>query len=110
MLEKQKEWCQNKVEKGKKWLKKNKGAIGFGLGAATISALYLLAKKLDEPKEGVITFTRRLEDDKPDIIASVYYKNRFGKEKKPTNIQYDYASTELKELCDNLNEIVYPGD
>ena len=110
MLEKQKEWCQNKVEKGKKWLKKNKGAIGFGFGAATMTALYLLAEKLDESKGGNITFTRRLEDDKPDIMASVYYKNRFGKEKNPLNIQYGYADSELKELCDNLNEIVYPGD
>lgn len=110
MLEKQKEWCQNKAEKGKKWLKKNKGAIGFGLGAATISALYLLAEKLDEPKEGGIAFTRRSEDDKPGIIASVYYKNRFGKEKNPMSLQYDYADTALKKLCDNLNEVVYPGD
>lgn len=110
MLEKQKEWCQNKVEKGKKWLKKNKGAIGFGLGAATMTALYLLAEKLDEPKGGNIIYTRRLEDDKPNMMASVYYKNRFGKEKNLLNIRYSYTYRGLKELCDNLNEIVYPGD
>ena len=110
MLEKQKEWCQNKVEKGKKWFKKNKGAIGFGLGAATVSALYLLAEKLDEPKSGSITYTRCFEDDKPDIMAKVYYENRFGKWKNPLNIQYGYTDPELKELCDNLNEVVYPGD
>lgn len=110
MLEKQKEWCQNKVEKGKKWLKKNKGAIGFGLGAATISALYLLAEKLDEPTGGIITFTRQLEDDKPDVMVGVHYKNRLGKVKNPMSIRYGYADPELKELCDNLNEIVYPGD
>lgn len=110
MLEKQKEWCQNKVEKGKRWLKKNKGAIGFGLGAATMTALYLLAEKLDEPKSGYINFTRRLGDDKPDIIANVYYGNCFGKAKNPLNIRYGYADPELKELCDNLNQVVYPGD
>lgn len=110
MLEKQKEWCQNKVEKGKNWLKKNRGAIGFGLGAATMAGLYMLAEKMDEPQCGAITFTRRLEDETPDIKASVWYKNRFGKEKNPLNIQYGYADTELKELCDNLNQVVYPGD
>lgn len=110
MLEKQKKWCQNKVEKGKEWLKKNKGAIGFGLGAATMTALYLLAEKLDEPQEGNITYMRHLEDGKPDITARVYYKNRFGKEKNPLNIRYGYTDPELNELCNNLNEIVYPGD
>ena len=110
MLEKRKEWCQNKVEKGKKLLKKNKGAIGFGLGAATMTALYLLAEKLDEPKSGSITYTRCLEDDKPDIMARVYYENRFGKGKNLLNIRYGYTDPELKELCGNLNEVVYPGD
>lgn len=110
MLEKQKKWCYEKVEKGKKWIKNNRGAIGFGLGAATVAGLYLLAEKLDEPQSGNITFTRRLEDITPDIRASVYYKNRFGKEKNPLNIRYSYDEAELKELCDNLNQVVYPGD
>lgn len=33
MLEKQKKWCQNKVEKGKKWVNDNKFALGCAAGS-----------------------------------------------------------------------------
>lgn len=110
MLEKQKEWCQNNLEKGKKWFKENKMAIGFGLGAASMAGMYLLLEKINEPKSGYISYMRRLEEEKPDISAMVFYENRLGKLKQMVNIKYDYADPELKELCDNLNRVVYPGD
>ena len=42
MLEKQKEWCQNKVEKGKAWIEDHKLVIGCAVGAAI---------NMDEPCE-----------------------------------------------------------
>ena len=110
MLEKQKAWIGQKMRKAENFIERNKGAIGFGMGLATMAGLYLIAEKLDAPKSGAITYTRYLEDDKPNILAGIYYKNRFGKEKNPLSIRYDYDNANLKALCDNLNEIVYPGD
>lgn len=45
MLEKQKEWCQNKVEKGKKWVKDHKFGIGCAVGGASAVLLTMIAKK-----------------------------------------------------------------
>lgn len=111
MLKKTEKMVSGKTEKGKKWIEKNKVAIGFGLGMAAMTGIYMLAKKLDEPKSGCITFTKCLETGAmPNMGVNVYYKNRFGKEKNPLNIRYDYKSPTLKELCDALNEVVYPGN
>lgn len=107
-----KKWFEEKKEKGEMWIEKNKGAIGFGLGLVTMAGVYMLAEKLDKPKSGSISFTRRLEDADSNVLVGVYYKNRFGREKNPLNILYKNGSDSktLKELCDNLSEIVYPGD
>lgn len=110
MLENAKKWCREKAEKGKEWLDKNKGAIGFGLGAAAMAGFYLIAEKLDEPKKAAITFDREEQYDNA-VIGRVYYKNRFGKEKQVFAVDYsDDGEKDLKGICDNLNEIVYPGD
>ena len=50
MLEKQKEWCQNKVEKGKAWIEDHKLVIGCAVGAASTVLLHVIGKKIMEPK------------------------------------------------------------
>lgn len=110
MIEKQKVWLIKKTEKIEAWFNKNKVIIGFGAGMATMALLSLLAKKIDEPKEGIITFTQELTEIKPNIIAHVCYQNRFGVEKNVINIRYHENDPQLKALYDNLGTIMYPGD
>lgn len=109
MLEKQKIWCKEKLEKGKVWFNKNKVAISFGAGMATMACVYMLAEYLEKPIAGKIVFVKDLDDDKPNLDARVYYLNRLGKERNFITIRrWDDGS--IKALCDNLNKMVYPDN
>lgn len=46
MLEKQKEWCQNKVEKGKAWIENHRLVIGCAVGATSTVLLHVIGKRL----------------------------------------------------------------
>lgn len=111
MLKKQKEWCEEKMEKGMEWVKKNKVSIAFGLGMTAMTGIYLIGKKIDEPKKGTICFTMDLNTE--HVMSDVFYLNRFGKKKHMIAIDYGkqkQSDKNLKVLCDQLNEIVYPGN
>lgn len=87
MLEKQKKWCQNQVEKGKKWVNDNKFALGCAAGSIATLGIGMI------------------------LIGRVLWRNRFGKEYQFMAIDFsDDGEKDLKRICDNLNEIVYPGD
>lgn len=111
MLENQKKWCHEKVEEGKKWISKNQRSICFSLGIGTMAAFYLIMEKLNSPKQGAICFGRD-ENDLDRAIGQVWYKDQLGREHHFMNIDYEQGdkSAILKKICDNLNEIVYPGD
>ena len=109
MLDKQQIWLRQRKREFVAWFNKNKGAIGFGAGMAAMAGLYLLAERIEAPKEGNITFTQELTEDKPNVIAHVWYLNRAGKERNPLNIRYR-DDGHLKALYDNLGTVVYPGD
>ena len=82
MFEKQKEWCKDKVEKGKDWVRKNKFFLGYATGVvATIGGCFVLDKIL-EPKEKIGQVYRG-DFDKGGLIdfgIGIIQVDRFGKE------------------------------
>ena len=110
MLEKQKKWCQNQVEKGKKWVNDNKFALGCAAGSIATLGIGMILGKINEPKEGTVIYKREEAFDN-NVIGRVLWRNRFGKEYQFMAIDFsDDGEKDLKRICDNLNEIVYPGD
>lgn len=78
MLEKQKEWCQNKVEKGKKWVKDHKFWIGYGVGIASMVAVNQVVAKIFEPKKYSVD-TMPIEDgEKSGFAIRTSGIDRFG--------------------------------
>ena len=109
MLEKQKIWCKEKLEKGKVWFNQNKDLINFGAGVAAMACATIVIEYLDAPMAGKIVFVKDLEDDKPNLEARVYYLNRLRKERNCLNIRLQ-DDNGIKALCDNLNKMVYPDN
>lgn len=71
MLEKQKEWCQNKVEKGKKWVKDHKFGIGCvagkdGFGRESYHSPWVRYEYGEEDKERINkAITAAINRDEP---------------------------------------------
>lgn len=78
MLEKQKEWCRNNVEKGKAWIEDHKLAIGCAVGATSMVLLHTIGKKIMEPKVYMIetSFNDGLEEG--NFMMRVAGEDRFG--------------------------------
>ena len=79
MLEKQKEWCQNKVEKGKAWIEDHKLVIGCAVGAASTVLLHVIGKKIMEPKEFMIQTGTNTDLEVGNFKMRVAGEDRFGK-------------------------------
>ena len=79
MLEKQKEWCQNKVEKGKAWIEDHKLVIGCAVGATSTVLLQVIRKKIMEPKEFMIQTGTNTDLEVGNFIMRVAGEDRFGK-------------------------------
>lgn len=79
MLEKQKEWCQNKVEKGKAWIEDHKLVIGCVVGAASTVLLYAIGKKIMEPKDYMIETAANYDLEEDNFMMRVTGEDRFGK-------------------------------
>lgn len=119
MLEKQKEWCQNKVEKGKKWVKDHQLYIGYAIGVAATIGGGLLIDKIFEPKKktGQVYRGDFDKDGKIDFAIGIVETDRFGKEHvRPENIlclaedskdrlfaNVEQAITETKAARERLN-------
>lgn len=80
MLEKQKEWCQNKVEKGKAWIEDHKLIIGCAVGASSTVLLYVIGKKIMEPKNFMIQTGTNTDLEMANFVMRVAGEDRFGKE------------------------------
>lgn len=80
MLEKQKKWCHEKVEKGKKWVIRNQRVICFGFGAATAVGIGLIFEKFMEPKEFMIQTGTNSRLEEGNFMMRVAGEDRFGKE------------------------------
>lgn len=80
MLEKRKEWCQERIKRGKAWIEKNRFEIGFGLGAATLVAIGLIAEKVFEPKEIVVQTGHNEKIEDRNFLLRVTAIDRFGGE------------------------------
>lgn len=80
MLRKQKEWCQNKVEKGKAWIKDHKLVIGCAVGVSSTVLLYAIGKKIMEPKEFMIQTGTNTGLETGNFMMRVAGEDRFGKE------------------------------
>ena len=112
MLEKQKEWCQNKVEKGKKWVKKNKDALIFGAGCATTTAVLLGIEKLLENKQAGIAFSHIENADgswSDDFGVETYGVNRFGKVNRGNRVQFpqedaEWIANAAKQIVEDIKE------
>ena len=79
MLEKQKEWCQNKVEKGKAWIEDHKLVIGYAVGAVSTVLLHVIGKKIMEPKNFMIQTGTNTDLEVGNFIMRVAGEDRFGK-------------------------------
>ena len=79
MLEKQKKWCQNKVEKGKVWIEDHKLVIGCTIGAASTVLLYAIGKKIMEPKVFMIQTGTNTGLEEGNFMMRVSGEDRFGK-------------------------------
>lgn len=80
MLEKQKEWCKEKTEKGKNWIKKNKFSVGF-IAGCTVTTLSIFAiTKLIEPKEIELQTGSNDDLDQPNFLIRVAGFDRIGRE------------------------------
>lgn len=84
MLEKQKTWCHEKMEKGKKWYNDHKFVIGYvaGTAVATIGGTLaiMLKEKIFEPKSGEFQVFILRPEDPGDYAIGKVCKDRFGKE------------------------------
>ena len=79
MLEKQKEWCQNKVEKGKAWIEDHKLVIGYAVGAVSTVLLHVIGKKIMEPKNFMIQTGTNTGLEEGNFMMRVAGEDRFGK-------------------------------
>lgn len=78
MLEKQKEWCHEKLEKGKEMIDKHKFQIGYVAGLTVVVLCSELSKKIFEPKRYSID-TKHIEDgDKHGFAIRTSAIDRFG--------------------------------
>lgn len=82
MLEKQKIWCKDKLEKGKQWVDKNKFFLGYVTGLAATIGGGLLIDKIFEPKEkrGQIYRGDSDENGEIDYAIGIIEVDRFGRE------------------------------
>ena len=80
MLEKQKEWCQNKVEKGKAWIEDHKLVVGCAVGVTSTVLLHVIGKKIMEPKNFMIQTGTNTDLEMANFVMRVAGKDRFGKE------------------------------
>ncbi|WP_287643481.1 hypothetical protein [Bacteroides sp.] len=79
MLEKQKEWCRDKVEKGKAWIEDHKLVMGCAVGAASTVLLYAIRKKIMEPQDYMIETATNLNLEEGNFMMRVTGEDRFGK-------------------------------
>lgn len=80
MLEKQKEWCRDKVEKGKAWIEDHKLVIGCAVGVTSTVLLYAIRKKIMEPKDYMIEIGTNDSLKEGAFMMRVTGEDRFGKE------------------------------
>lgn len=80
MLEKQKEWCRDKIEKGKTWIEDHKLVIGCAVGVASTVLLHVIEKKIMEPKDFMIQTGTNDRLEVGNFMMRVAGEDRFGKE------------------------------
>lgn len=99
MLEKQKEWCQNKVEKGKKWVKDHKFGIGCAVGGASAVLLTMIAKKIMEPKDFMVQTRTNTGLEEGNFMMRVAGEDRFGRESYHSPwVRYEYGEEDKERI------------
>lgn len=99
MLEKQKKWCQNKVEKGKAWIEDHKLVIGCTVGAASTVLLHAIGKRIMEPKDFMIQTSTNLDLKEDNFMMRVTGKDRFGKESYHSPwVRYEYGDEDKERI------------
>lgn len=80
MLEKQKEWCQEKAKKGKEWVKDHKLGIGIAAGCMATVGLQFIKNMMFEPKDMKIQtgFNGNIKSE--NFVIRVAGNDRFGME------------------------------
>lgn len=99
MLEKQKEWCQNKVEKGKAWIEDHKLVIGCAVGAASTVLLHAIGKKIMEPKSFMIQTATNTDLEVGNFMMRVTGEDRFGKRSYHSPwVPYEYGDEDKERI------------
>ena len=99
MLEKQKEWCQNKVEKGKKWVKDHKFGIGCTVGGASAVLLIMIAKKIMEPKDFMVQTGTNTDLEEGNFVMRVAGEDRFGRESYHSPwVRYEHGEEDKERI------------
>lgn len=112
MLEKQKKWYRNNVEKGKKWLKENELYIGIVAGGAAAIVGQLVGSKIFEDKKAGISIGHIENPDKSwsnDFGIETFGVDRFGNRNAGHIAVFDQATVDwvvehLHKICDDINE------
>lgn len=99
MLEKQKEWCQNKVEKGKKWVKDHKFGIGCAVGGASAVLLTIITKKIMEPKDFMVQTGTNTDLEEGNFVMRVAGEDRFGRESYHSPwVRYEHGEEDKERI------------
>lgn len=103
--------------KGKEWLKKHKIAMGAGIGVVCSTVVYLTLEWLKKPKLACLEFlgSHDLTDEESEKFqgcCNIITLDRFGKEHYPLSIMYKHKEDDqtLKDIKDEIDTILYPGD
>lgn len=111
MLEKQKEWCHNKVEKGRAWIDNHKLVIGCAVGAASTVLLYVIGKKIMEPKEFEIQTGTNLKLEEGNFMMRVAGEDRFGRESYHSPwVRYEYGDEDKERVIKAITAAINKDD
>lgn len=111
MLEKQKEWCHNKAEKGRAWIENHKLVIGCAVGAASTVLLYVIGKKIMEPKVFEIQTGTNLRLEDGNFMIRVAGEDRFGKESYHSPwVQYEDGNEDKERVIKAITAAINKED
>lgn len=106
MLEKQKEWCQEKIKKGEEFVGKHEFEIGiFAGGIACITGI-IISNKIFEPKKAGISVVSIKDKSWTDdcVRIETYGINRFGQ--KTAGCAVGFTKNDASDVVNMITKII----
>lgn len=101
MLEKQKKWCQNKVEKGKKWIEKNRTMLAFGAGISVATTVCIIKNIYVQNRDCSVLVSQ----DDNNLILSMGRFNKLGNWKNEQIYTFSKADHVFENLIEAVNKV-----